>query len=314
VGECLVVKDGGDDPDVTHRAEIGARVRSLETGEHAHGICLRGGEGVGQVTKPGLPVAVGEPAINPVPREMILRAVQEVLRDTGVAPIGGLEVEIFVPKGEALARHTLNARLGIVGGISILGTTGIVKPFSNEAYRSTVVSGLKVAKAVGVSHVVLSTGGKSERFAQELYPALPEEAFVQMGDYVRFSMEKACRMGFRDITVSGFFGKAVKMAQRFSHTHASKGAIRFEELSQWALDITKDVHLSDGIAGANTAREALDMIKRREAWDVVGEVGERMMNALLGYGVEAHQRLTVIIFDFSGSMLWRGQGKGRDPS
>ena len=143
----MVIKDAGDDPDVTHGAEIGARVRWLPSPDGKEEIVFRGGEGVGRVTKPGLPVAVGEPAINPVPRKMIARSLSQVWAKASPGRPLRLEVEIFVPRGRVLARRTLNPRLGIVGGISILGTTGLVKPFSHEAYRATILASLRVARA-----------------------------------------------------------------------------------------------------------------------------------------------------------------------
>src|ERR671931_173373 len=158
-----VVKDAGDDPDVTHGAEIFAAVRRVpEPGVH-----LKGGVGVGVVTRPGLELPVGSPAINPVPQRMIREAVLEVIPDPGV------EVTISVPNGEELARRTFNARLGIVGGLSILGTTGVVRAMSTAAWRASVLQGIDVAAANGIAQVVLSTGGRTERFAQARYPDLP---------------------------------------------------------------------------------------------------------------------------------------------
>jgi cobalt-precorrin-5B (C1)-methyltransferase len=174
--QATVIKDAGDDPDVTHRAAIVATV-ALEAGE---GLRLTGGVGVGVVTRPGLALAVGEPAINPVPRAMIAQAVGEAWREAGRAGAPAVNVEVSVPEGERLAKRTLNPRLGIVGGISILGTTGLVKPFSHEAYTATIESALAVAKAAGLAEVVLTTGRRSEKRAQALRPDLPEQAFVQI--------------------------------------------------------------------------------------------------------------------------------------
>ncbi|MGA9756578.1 MAG: cobalt-precorrin-5B (C(1))-methyltransferase CbiD, partial [Desulfobaccales bacterium] len=220
-GEAVVVKDAGDDPDVTNGAEIGAQVWYLTGPGAPEGVTLLGGEGVGRVTKPGLPVAVGEPAINPVPRRMIVRSLRRVWEQGGTGPLR-LGVEIFVPRGEELARHTLNPRLGIVGGISILGTTGLVKPFSHQAYRATIAASLRVAQAMGLQHIGYSTGGKSEGYLKGLLPGLPDEAFVQMGDYVSFALKVATHMGFLKISAAAFFGKALKIAQGFGHTHASR--------------------------------------------------------------------------------------------
>jgi cobalt-precorrin-5B (C1)-methyltransferase len=220
LGEAAAIKDAGDDPDATNGAEIGARVWHLEPSGTAEGLTFLGGTGVGRVTKPGLAVAVGEPAINPVPRRMIKKALRQVWDTICSDRPLRLAVEIFVPRGEELARHTLNPRLGIVGGISILGTTGLVKPFSHQAYRATIAASLRVARAAALQHIAFSTGGKSEGYLKGLMPDLTEEAFVQMGDYVRFALKVAAGMGFPEITIGAFFGKALKIAQGFGHTHA----------------------------------------------------------------------------------------------
>ena len=307
-GQAVVIKDAGDDPDVTNGAKIGARVWRLEAGAEED-ILLLGGPGVGRVTKPGLPVAVGEPAINPVPRKMIRRALRRVWDE--VSPGGPLRlgVEIFVPRGEELARHTLNPRLGIVGGISILGTTGLVKPFSHQAYRATIVAALKVARAAGLHHVAFSTGGKSEGYLRALLPEWPEEAFVQMGDYVRFALKVAARLGFAEITTGAFFGKALKIAQGFGHTHASKGLADMKQLGRWTLDLTGDAALAREVAGANTARQALQIIMSVQAGRVVARVGERLLAALRDHAGPGPQ-LTAILLDFDGSPLWRGASPG----
>ncbi|MGB8992913.1 MAG: cobalt-precorrin-5B (C(1))-methyltransferase [Desulfobaccales bacterium] len=307
-GEAVVIKDAGDDPDVTNGAEIGARVWRLEAGAEED-ILLLGGQGVGRVTKPGLPLAVGEPAINPVPRKMIRRALRRVWDEVSPGEPLRLGVEIFVPRGEELARHTLNPRLGIVGGISILGTTGLVKPFSHQAYRATIVAALKVARAAGLPHVAFSTGGKSEGYLQALLPEWPEETFVQMGDYVRFALKVATHLGFAEITAGAFFGKALKIAQGFGHTHASRGLADLKALGRWVLDLTGDAALAQEVAGANTARQALQIIMGAQASRVVARVGERMLAALRDYAGPG-PKLTAIMLDFDGSPLWRGASPG----
>jgi cobalt-precorrin-5B (C1)-methyltransferase len=171
---CTAIKDAGDDPDVTHKAEIGANVKlSGPRGDSGaslrvfNGIKITGGIGVGRITKPGLEVPPGEPAINPGPRKMITQAIKEVLDEHQIQ--SNVSVEVFVPKGEEIAKKTLNARLGILGGISILGTTGIVRPMSHDAFIATIESALSVAQASGQKKVILTTGRRSERFAQHLY-------------------------------------------------------------------------------------------------------------------------------------------------
>jgi cobalt-precorrin-5B (C1)-methyltransferase len=261
------------------------------------------------VTKPGLAVAVGEPAINPVPRRMIRKALRQVWDAVGPGEPLRLAVEIFVPRGEELARHTLNPRLGILGGISILGTTGLVKPFSHQAYRATIAASLRVARAAGLKHIAYSTGGKSEGYLKGLLPNLAEEAFVQMGDYVRFALKVAAGMGFQEITTAAFFGKALKMAQRFGHTHASRGLADLKELGRWTLDLTGEALLAQAVARANTARQALEILSEGRAGQVVSQVGARMLAALRGYTGPAPQ-LTAVVLDFEGTILWQRESDG----
>ena len=177
----MVIKDAGDDPDVTHGAEIGARVWRLESPGAGEDMTLLGGEGVGRVTKPGLPVAVGEPAINPVPRRMIRRALRQAWDKICPGEPLRLTVEIFVPRGEELARHTLNPRLGIVGGISILGTTGLVKPFSHQAYRATIASSLRVARRRGLPTSGSAPGAKARSTSKRSSPNCPRRPLSRWG-------------------------------------------------------------------------------------------------------------------------------------
>jgi cobalt-precorrin-5B (C1)-methyltransferase len=309
-GEALVVKDAGDDPDATHGAEIGARVWFAGAGTR-DAVIVRGGEGVGRVTRPGLAVAVGEPAINPVPRRMLIKGLASVWLESGADRSQPLVVEIFVPRGIEIARHTLNARLGILGGISILGTTGLVKPFSHQAFRATIAAGLKVALAAGLTHAVLTTGGKSEEHLRGALPHLPEEAFVQMGDYVRFALKVAANLGFTRLTVGAFFGKAVKIAQGFGHTHASRGLASLKELGRWTLEVTGDPLLARAVNRANTAREALEILPAPQSQAMVAQVGRRMLMALrqdAGPG----PGLDVIILGFDGlPLFWECSGGAR---
>lgn len=315
--ECTVVKDAGDDPDVTHGAVIGARVwlDRGDTGpgpEHETGrevilpgsgawhIRLAGGKGVGTVTRPGLDVAPGEPAINPGPRRMIREAVADLL--SARSRTGGIRIEIFAPEGEALARKTLNARLGILNGISILGTTGIVRPMSHDAYVATIRSALSVARAAGIDAVVMTTGRRSERFAQALWPDLPETAFVQIGDFFETALASAASMGFREVRMAVFFGKAVKMAQGVPHTHAAKSAMTLRRLSEWALELSGDPDFAAQVAGANTARHAFDFIRETHP-ALIARVGRGMVEAARGF---SGQRLRVrgVVFDFEGNRIF----------
>jgi cobalt-precorrin-5B (C1)-methyltransferase len=310
-GLAAVIKDAGDDPDVTNGAEIGARVRLLSGGNDAkEEIRFQAGAGVGRVSKPGLALAVGEPAVNPVPRKMIRRSLEKVWQGAFPGKPMKLEVEIFVPRGEEMARHTLNPRLGILGGISILGTTGLVKPFSHAAYRATIVASLKVALALGIQKVVFSTGGKSEKYLRGLLPELPEEAFVQMGDYVRFALKAAANLKFSEITVGAFFGKALKIAQGWGHTHASRGLADLKKLGRLTAETTGDAKLAQEVSRANTARQALEILLAEQAGPVVAAVGARMLAALGDYAGPGPD-LAAVILDFAGEPLWRGERIGQ---
>ena len=260
-----VVKDAGDDPDVTNGAEIVAQARIVQQSNNIGAIhelplhiIIKGGQGVGTVTKPGLSVPVGEPAINPVPRKMIEDAVNEVMDSRrGVlqyAPT--IEIAISVPNGEELAKKTLNYRLGITGGISILGTTGIVKPVSTEAWTATITSSMDVAKATGQKEIVVSAGRSSEKAHMGKFN-LSEEAYVLMGDYLEYSMKEAATHGFEKIHLCAQWAKMVKIAMATPQTHVRFGAINVKKavelLNSLGFDIPEDRNF-------NTAREIFDWI------------------------------------------------------
>lgn len=294
-----MIKDAGDDPDVTHHAVIGARVR-FANGGGGHKIIIRGGLGVGRVTKPGLEIPPGEPAINPGPRKMIDQSIREVLK--AFAAEKSVEVEVFVPEGEHLARKTLNPRLGILGGISILGTTGIVKPMSHAAYVATIKSSISVARACGLKEVVMTTGRRSERYAQGLFSDLPEEAFVQIGDYFQKSLKLARETGIERVRLAVFFGKALKMAQGIPHTHASKSQLTMEALARWAEDYSGDKELAAAVAACNTARQAFFLLIGEHS-ALIQMVGRRMLAsaaAFAGGQLQFHG----IIFDFDGKVVY----------
>jgi cobalt-precorrin-5B (C1)-methyltransferase len=205
---AVVVKDAGDDPDCTDGARMTAHVLPGDGGATE----MFGGEGVGTITKPGLGLAVGSPAINPVPRRMILAALTEVTAEP-------LRVTISVPGGEDMAARTSNARLGIVGGISILGTTGVVRPFSTAAYRASVTQQIDVAAAQGERTVVLATGSRSERAAMRLRPDLDAVCFVEVGDFTGIALRRAAAAGIRHAVFVGMAGKISKLAAGVMMTH-----------------------------------------------------------------------------------------------
>ena len=303
--ECSVIKDAGDDPDVTHKAEIGARVTltKSKTGprtDQEPKIIIRGGQGVGRVTKPGLEIAPGQAAINPGPRKMISEAIGDVLGKDG--PDYTVNTEIFVPRGQVLAEKTLNARLGILGGISILGTTGVVRPMSHDAFVATIGSALSVARAAGLTQVVLTTGRRSERYAQNYWPQISPEAFIQIGDFFKMSLESASKRGFNRITLAVFFGKALKMAQGVPHTHAAKSAMTMRKLADWAYEITHDGDIAKTVLAANTARHAFDLIRKPHP-EVIFHVGRQIVDSA---EIFAGTQLTIrsVIFDYTGKIFF----------
>jgi cobalt-precorrin-5B (C1)-methyltransferase len=211
---CAVVKDAGDDPDVTNGAHLTVDA-GWSTGKRVE---IRGGPGVGVVTLPGLGLEVGSPAINPVPVRMIRAAVAEVTRRPVV-------VTISVPGGEAMAAKTSNSRLGIMGGISILGTTGIVRPFSTASWRASVVQQVDVAAAQGRDHIVLSTGGRTDAAAQRLFAPLPTVCFVEVGDFTGVALRRAAGAGMRRVTFVGMAGKITKLAAGVLMTHYRRSKV-----------------------------------------------------------------------------------------
>ncbi|GAB6124746.1 hypothetical protein JCM14124_04520 [Humidesulfovibrio idahonensis] len=291
-----VVKDGGDDPDATHGARIEAHV-TLDpafSGVGPH-VLIGGGKGVGTVTLPGLPVAVGQAAINPGPMAQIRQSVLEVLPEDfkGIAL-----VVIEAPEGEAMARHTLNPRLGIIGGISILGTGGIVRPYSHGAWAECVRRSLDVARAAGHACAVLTTGRRSERFFQERFPFTPDVCLAQAADFFAQSMQDAARRGFTCVVWAVFFGKLVKQAQGFASTHAREVELDFALLAEWAREAGADEAQASAVAQANTAAQALALLP--------GAVAARL-TALLVTQAKAAARRHI-------TAAQAGQGAGADLS
>jgi cobalt-precorrin-5B (C1)-methyltransferase len=244
-----VIKDAGDDPDVTHGALICATAR---LGASGSGVILRAGEGVGTVTRPGLPVPPGEPAINPVPRRMIADAIKEVAVANRRA--ADAEIEFSIPGGEALAAKTLNARLGIVGGLSILGTTGIVVPYSCSAWIHSIRSGIDIARAAGLSHVAGSTGRNSETAVQRLY-GLPEIALIDMGDFVGGMLKYLRRHPVPRVTIAGGVAKMTKLAQGLTDLHSKRGEVDLAALAKFATDAGGGTDVEHRILAANTAAQ-----------------------------------------------------------
>lgn len=216
---CTTVKDAGDDPDVTHGAIIGARVSLNDSGD----IRFHKGAGVGLVTLPGLEISVGEPAINPVPRQMMESACKKVLADAGMES-KGVEITVFVPEGELIAKRTLNDRLGIIGGISILGTTGIVTPFSASSYIASIRQGIDVALANGCDEIVINSGARSEKYLKELFSTLPDFAFIHYGNWIGETLQKIAESELRKVNLGIMLGKSVKLAEGNLDTHSNKNS------------------------------------------------------------------------------------------
>jgi cobalt-precorrin-5B (C1)-methyltransferase len=277
-----ITKDAGDDPDVTHGALIVVRVSASDGG-----VQFRAGEGVGTVTKAGLPIAVGEPAINPVPRQMMQDVVQDLAAITGHAP--DIVIEVSVPGGRALALKTWNPRLGIVGGLSILGTTGIVRPFSCAAWIASIHRGIDVARANGLDHVAGCTGATSERVVQALY-GLPDHAMLDMGDFVGGMLKYLSRHPVPRVTIGGGIGKMTKLAQGAMDLHSARTQVDFSALASLVGD--------PRIAAANTALEAYGMAGKPMARKIAELALARLHD---GFGEQT--RFDVIIIDRGGEML-----------
>ncbi|MDP2311934.1 MAG: cobalt-precorrin-5B (C(1))-methyltransferase [Pseudomonadota bacterium] len=292
-----VIKDGGDDPDCTHRAELWAEVTLTDT----PGVTLLRGAGVGVVTRPGLGIVVGDPSITTPPRENIQAEVATLL-----PPGRGARITLGIVDGERLALKTLNARLGIVGGLSILGTTGIVHPYSTAAFRASVVQAIDVAVAGGLDEVVVTTGGRSERFAQTLRRDLPDMAFVQMGDFVGYALEHAARHGLRAATVCGMIGKIAKMADGRMMTHAAGSEVDPALLADIARAAGADDALVATIATANTGRHVQELVQAAGLpgfFDALCERAAVMLGAHLAGRHPTVPTLAVWLTDFDGALL-----------
>ena len=276
-----VVKDAGDDPDVTHGALVIATLRRAAPGS---GVTFRAGEGVGTVTRPGLPLPVGEPAINPSPRAMIRANLD------GDADV---EVEISIPGGETIAQRTLNSRLGIVGGLSILGTTGIVVPYSCSAWIHSIHRGIDVARAVGLNHIAGATGSTSEAAVQKLH-GLPEVALIEMGDFVGGMLKYLRAHPIEDVTVAGGVAKMSKLGQGLLDLHSRRGEVDLG----WLAALVPGA----SIAEANTAKHAFDLAAAAgvELASPVAQAAWKTAAKALGAGA---RRLEVAVFDRDGKLL-----------
>ncbi|MEU4643432.1 cobalt-precorrin-5B (C(1))-methyltransferase [Micromonospora sp. NPDC023814] len=299
--EAVVVKDAGDDPDVTHGAELTVTVGWRDV----PGLRLDGGPGVGTVTKPGLGLPVGGPAINETPRRMIGQAVAEVVDLAEV----GVRVVVSVPRGEIMARKTTNRRLGILGGISILGTTGIVRPFSTASWRASVVQAVHVMAAQGERTVVLCTGGRTERAARALLPELPEVCFVEVGDFTGAAVTAAVGDRMTGVVFVGMAGKLAKLAAGILMTHYTRSKVDLSLLGDVTAEAGGDPDLVAAVAAANTGRHAYELW---EAAGLLGAAGDllcrRVRQVLLRFAGNA-VTVDVAMVDFAGDRVVASSGR-----
>lgn len=295
---CSVVKDAGDDPDCTHGAHLTASVSW--TGRRGE-IDLDRGPGVAVITKPGVGLEVGAPAITPAPRrnitEMVREAAGEALAERG------LRVVLSVPGGEEMAKKTQNERLGILGGISILGTTGIVVPFSTGAFKVSIAQGIDVARAAGRDVIVLTTGGKSEEFAMKLL-GLPQECYVQMGDFVGFSIKAAVGREVRKIVICGMPGKMSKIAKGKMQTHVAGSEVDLDFLASIAEECGAPAEAVDEICRANTARHVSEIVAARQVSGFWDAVAHKVVAACRRHIRDA-AAVECILTEFSGRVIGR---------
>jgi cobalt-precorrin-5B (C1)-methyltransferase len=291
-----IVKDAGDDPDVTHGALVLATVRDAPPGS---GVAFRAGAGVGTVTRAGLPIAPGEPAINPVPRRMICEAIAEVAVAAGGS--GDVEVEVGIVDGERLATRTLNARLGIVGGLSILGTTGIVVPYSCAAWIHSIHSGIDVACAAGLTHIAGSTGSNSESAVQKFHH-LSEIALIDMGDFVGGMLKYLRRHPVARVTIAGGVGKMTKLAQGLLDLHSKRGAVDLAALGTLARSAGATEALVQHIMASNTTAQAFGYAAVEGVAlgdEVAGAAQQTAMGVVAGSGIDVE----IVLFDRDGRLV-----------
>jgi cobalt-precorrin-5B (C1)-methyltransferase len=289
-----VRKDAGDDPDVTHGALV---LATVEPGAPGAGIVFRAGEGVGTVTRAGLQLPPGEPAINPGPRGMIAQAIHDAADHCGGS--GDVVVTISVPGGAALAEKTLNARLGIVGGLSILGTTGIVIPYSCSSWIHSIHRGIDVARAAGLTHLAAATGSTSEAAVKAMYD-LPDMALLDMGDFVGGTLKYLRQHPVAWLTIAGGFGKLAKLAAGHLDLHSSRSQVEAGKLAELAAELGAAPALVDGVRSARSAGEVLELSHAARI-DIAGAVARRARDVALAALGET--RVDVVVFDRGGGKL-----------
>lgn len=289
-----VIKDAGDDPDITHGALIRATVKTLPAG---CGIVFQAGSGVGTVTRPGLPISVGEPAINPTPRAMIREALTEA--NAGICP--DVEVRISVEDGETLAKRTLNSRLGILGGLSILGTTGIVVPFSCSAWIESIHRGVDVARAEGLTHLAGSTGNVSEKGVQKFYN-LPDSALIEMGDFAGGLLKYLRKHPVPRLTISGGIAKMTKLGQGFMDLHSKRGPANMHQLAELVLTHNGRPDIADIIARSPTVAEAF-LHASQQGFPLGHLIARSALQTVKDVLHPAPIQTDVLVFDRAGNLV-----------
>jgi cobalt-precorrin-5B (C1)-methyltransferase len=294
-GRAAVIKDAGDDPDVTHLAHLTVTAVWLPDDRASGTVELHAGAGVGTVTLPGLGLPVGAPAINPVPARMIRAAVAEVTR----RPVA---LTVSVPDGEAMAARTSNARLGIIGGISILGTTGIVRPFSTASWRASVVQQVDVAAAQGLPHLVLSTGGRTDAAAHRLLPDLPPVCFVEVGDFTGIALRRAAAAGLTRATFVGMAGKITKLAAGVLMTHYRRSRVDGALLAEVARQTGAGAEIEQAATATATARHFTETCLATGRLEPLEELCRRAAAACEAF-VEGALTVQVLMVDFDGEQV-----------
>jgi len=295
-----IEKDAGDDPDVTHGAIITVKVCR---GEPGSGLIFIAGEGVGVVTLPGLPVAVGEPAINPGPRKLISSMVAEVAHSYGDS--GDLEMTVSIPGGESMAKRTANERLGIVGGLSILGTTGIVIPYSCSAWIASIHRGIDVARAAGCAHVAAATGSTSERAVRAHY-GLPEMSLIEMGDFVGGMLKYLRRHPIPRVTLAGGFAKISKLADGHMNLHSKRSEVDLAGLADLLAERGASDELLDQVRGARIANHVLELARAAKL-PLGDDIAKDARHVVLDQ-VDGKMDVEVMIFDRQGALAGRARG------
>lgn len=301
-GMASVIKDGGDDPDITHGAEICATVTNAPKGQT--GVTIQGGPGLGTVTKPGTGIPVGDPSITRVPRRMITQAILEEAEDLGVSEDQGFIVEISVPGGEELAKKTDNPRLGIVDGISILGTTGVVQPFSTAAWRASVNVSIDVAAANDIQQMVISTGTRSEEYTKR-YLDLPDMSYVNVGIFTGSSLKRCAQRGIPRATLSGMVGKFSKIAVGHFVTHVAGNKVDPEYLTSLAAECGASEAAQQEMRQSASARHFQELAIEHGVTSVFDLICERVCEQSQIFLGEKGAGLIVdaLCFDFEGNIL-----------